>query len=101
MQDCYIIAEAGLNHNGSLEKAKKSILAAKNAGADAAKFQHFNANTIVSDQGFKSLSLNELSHQANWKKSTFEVYKDASINNIWTKIFLKKEVLVVEQLNIL
>ena len=36
----YIIAELSANHNGSLSKAKKSIEAAKNAGADAVKFNH-------------------------------------------------------------
>ena len=35
---CYIIAEIGSNHDGSLEKAKKLITLAKKSGADAAKF---------------------------------------------------------------
>ncbi len=39
MQDCYIIAEAGLNHNGSLEIAKKLIDVARDSGANAVKFQ--------------------------------------------------------------
>lgn len=53
------------------------------AGADAAKFQHFTADTIVSDHGFKNLD-GKQSHQANWKKSVFDVYKDASVNLGWT-----------------
>ena len=53
-------------------------------GADAAKFQHFKADTIVSDIGFKRLNKKK-SHQASWKKSVYEVYKDASINLKWTE----------------
>ena len=53
------------------------------AGADAAKFQHFRAETIVSDEGFKTLDSRFLSHQSSWSKSVFEVYKDASINLDW------------------
>ena len=37
----YVIAEAGVNHNGNLNIAKKLILAAKGSGADAIKFQNF------------------------------------------------------------
>jgi N,N'-diacetyllegionaminate synthase len=44
----FIIAEAGVNHNGSLELAQKMIDAAVETGADAVKFQTFKAEKIVS-----------------------------------------------------
>ena len=44
----FIIAEAGVNHNGSLELAKKLIDVAKNCGCDAVKFQTFIAKNLVS-----------------------------------------------------
>ena len=78
----YFIADIGANHNGSLDKAKKLIKLAKDSGADAAKFQNFQASKIVSAEGFKGL---KISHQSKWKKSVFEVYKDASIPVNWTE----------------
>ena len=51
----YFIADIAANHDGDLERALKLIDLAKESGADAAKFQHFNADTIVSDYGFKNL----------------------------------------------
>jgi len=42
----FIIAEAGINHNGSVKMAKLLIEKAKEAGADAIKFQNFNAKNI-------------------------------------------------------
>lgn len=80
----YFIADIAANHDGDLGRAKELIYLAKEAGADAAKFQHFKADTIVSDYGFKSLG-GQSSHQAAWKKSVFEVYKDASLNPDWTQ----------------
>ena len=85
----YFVADIGANHDGSIKKAIQLIKTAKKCGADAAKFQHFHADTIVSNSSFKSLK-NQLSHQSKWKKSVFEVYKEASINLKWTPI-LKKE----------
>jgi sialic acid synthase SpsE len=85
----YFIADIGANHNGSLEKAIELIHLAKESGADAAKFQNFQANKIVSKAGFDNMK-GKLSHQSKWKKSVFEVYEDASISKDWTRI-LKKE----------
>jgi N,N'-diacetyllegionaminate synthase len=44
----FIIAEAGVNHNGSIEIAKKMIEVAKECGADAIKFQTFKAEKVIS-----------------------------------------------------
>ena len=49
----YFIADISANHDGSLSRAKKLIRLCAKAGANAAKFQHFKAETIVSDFGFK------------------------------------------------
>jgi len=81
----YFIADVAANHDGDIERAKDLIYLCADAGADAAKFQHFTANTIVSDQGFKSLS-GQQSHQSKWKKSVFDVYQDASIDQDWTPV---------------
>lgn len=85
----YFIADIAANHDGDLERAKMLIKLAKDAGADAAKFQNFRAPKIVSDYGFKALGRQQ-SHQSQWKKSVFEVYQDASIPFEWTPI-LKEE----------
>lgn len=79
----YFIADIAANHDGSLERAVKLIELAAESGANAAKFQHFKAQTIVSDKGFKALGGN-LSHQATWSKSVYEVYSDASLSLDWT-----------------
>ena len=55
-----IIAEAGVNHNGSVEIAKKMIDAAKNAGVDYIKFQTFKAEKVVTINAEK----------ANYQKTT-------------------------------
>ncbi len=81
----YFIADIAANHDGHLDRAIELIRLAKEAGADAAKFQNFRAPKIVSDYGFKSLG-GQLSHQAAWKKSVFEVYSDASVPFEWTPI---------------
>lgn len=82
-QPTYFIADIAANHDGDLGRAKHLMTLAKDAGADCAKFQHFRAAHIVSDYGFRALG-GQLSHQANWDKSVFEVYEDASLPWEWT-----------------
>jgi sialic acid synthase SpsE len=80
----YFIAEIGSNFDQDIERAKDLIELALESGANAVKFQHYTAETLVSDRGFRRLD-SQLSHQANWKKSVFETYNDASFNDQWTR----------------
>ena len=61
----YFIADIAANHDGSLKRAIKLIRLCAKAGANAAKFQHFKAETIVSDFEFKKLG--KITHQKNGK----------------------------------
>lgn len=54
MSKVFIIAEAGVNHNGDMELAKRLIDAAHDAGADAVKFQTFKAENVVSAKAKKA-----------------------------------------------
>lgn len=80
----YFIADVAANHDGHLDRALELMTLAKEAGADAAKFQHFRADHIVSDRGFRELG-GQQSHQSSWSKSVYEVYQDASLPWEWTK----------------
>ena len=50
----YFIAEIGSNYDGDLERAKDLIKIAADSDADAVKFQHYTADSLVSDKGFES-----------------------------------------------
>ena len=79
----YFIADIAANHDGDLNRAKDLIYRAKEAGADCAKFQHFLADKIVSDYGFKHLTTGQ-SHQSSWKKSVYEIYDEYHCRRDWT-----------------
>jgi N,N'-diacetyllegionaminate synthase len=49
----FIVAEAGINHNGELEKAFEMIRVAKEAGVDAIKFQTFSAEELIANENLK------------------------------------------------
>jgi len=57
-EPCFIIAEAGSNHNGSLEQAQRLIDVAVEAKADAVKFQLFRAKTVYPKNAGRSQYLN-------------------------------------------
>jgi sialic acid synthase SpsE len=86
-QPTYFIADIAANHDGSLERALELIKLAADAGADAAKFQNFRAETIVSRRGFNELG-KKLTHQANWEKDVFDVYDAAALPMEWTEALI-------------
>ena len=76
-----IIAEAGVNHNGDFENAKKLILAAANAGADYVKFQTFKADKLVSKDAKKAEY-----QKANLKEdgdSQYDMLKKLEMSEAW------------------
>ena len=81
----YFIAEIGSNFDGDLGRAKELIYMAKDAGADAAKFQHYTANSLVSASGFEKVNT-EGSHQSKWSQSVYKTYEKASLEASWTQV---------------
>ena len=75
----FIIAEAGVNHNGSIDLAKKLIDVASAAGADAVKFQTFKAKNLATKS----------SEKANYQKNTTD-QKETQFNML-KKLELSKE----------
>jgi pseudaminic acid synthase len=90
----YIIAELSANHNGSLERAKLSIKAAKDSGAHAVKFQTYSADTMTIDcdrpdfivkgglwNGYKLYDLyDEASTPFEWHKELFLYASEVGID---------------------
>lgn len=73
----FIIAEAGVNHNGSIEIAKKLIDVASSAGVDAVKFQTFKAENIAIK---KSKKANYQKNTTNQKESQFSMLKKLELS---------------------
>jgi N,N'-diacetyllegionaminate synthase len=74
----FIIAEAGVNHNGSIDLAKKLIDAASIAGADAVKFQSFRAENLTTKNAQKAIYQKETT---NISESQFKMLKKLELND--------------------
>jgi N,N'-diacetyllegionaminate synthase len=73
----FIIAEAGVNHNGSIDLAKKLIDVASNVGADAVKFQTFKAENLATKNAQKAPYQKETT---NIEQSQFDMLKKLEFN---------------------
>lgn len=77
------IADISSNHCNNLQLAKDLIYAAKEAGADYAKFQYWETENFINKKAFENL---KLSHQSKWKKSVYDVYKQYQVPEDWIPI---------------
>ena len=77
MNKVFIIAEAGVNHNGSVELAKKLIDVASESGVDAVKFQTFKAENLVSKNAQKADYQKETT---NKQESQFDMIKKLELD---------------------
>ena len=83
-QKCFIVAELSGNHAGSLQRAKKLILKAKIAGADAVKLQTYTSDTITLNSDLKDFKIKS---NSPWKKrkNLWNLYKGAQTPWEWHK----------------
>ena len=80
---CFIVAEISGNHAGSLNLLKKTMLKAKESGADAVKIQSYEAETLTLNSKNKHFLIND---RSIWKgKNLFELYKKAQTPFKWHK----------------
>jgi N,N'-diacetyllegionaminate synthase len=74
---CFIAAEIGINHNGDLDLAHRSIDAAADAGADAVKFQNYRTQDFVSD---RTLTYDYVSGGRRVTESQFDMFKRCELS---------------------
>jgi len=78
----FVIAELSANHGGSIQRAKETILAAKNSGADAVKIQTYTPDTMTLDSNKNDFMIND----GLWKGyNLYQLYKEAYTPFEWHK----------------
>jgi len=92
IQEPYIIAEVGVNHEGSMELAKRLIEEAKEGGADAVKFQTYRAETLASKDSPAYWDIKEeptksqyelfKKHDSFWKDEMYELQEYCKVIGI-------------------
>jgi len=85
--DIFVIAEAGVNHNGRLDLALKMVEEAANAGADAIKFQTFKAEQVVTEKGEMA---NYQRKNLGFEKSQREMLKNLELRQEFYPPIIKK-----------
>ena len=73
----FIVAEIGINHNGDMNLAKNMILAAKESGADAVKFQNYKTEDFVLD---RTVEYTYLSKGEKVTEKQFDMFKRYELN---------------------
>jgi N-acetylneuraminate synthase/N,N'-diacetyllegionaminate synthase len=81
-EPCFIIAEAGSNHDRDIGQAKKMIDVAVEAGADAVKFQTFTANKIAANTSHPIMQLGD---EYEGVKSLYDLYKGLELPREWQR----------------
>lgn len=76
LNECFIIAEAGVNHNGNIDVAKKLVDVAYEAGVDAIKFQTFKAENLVTRNAPKA----EYQKQTTGSGNQYEMLKKLELS---------------------
>ncbi len=83
-----IIAEAGVNHNGSLERALSLVDCAAEAGVDFVKFQTFKAENIVNKEAQKADY--QIKNTTSEAQTQFEMLKKLEMGNEWYPALIKR-----------
>ena len=78
INQCFVAAEIGINHNGDMDLAKRTILAAKDCGADAVKFQNYKVDDFISD---RELKYSYYSQNTKVVETQYEMFKRCELTD--------------------